>query len=104
MNLDRIYLDNAATTPLRAEVADAMREAIADADYNPSSLHAEGRRARAVLDAARERIASLLGAARNEIVFTSSGTEADNLAVIGVARAAPPRTLTSLQRQSNTMR
>jgi cysteine desulfurase len=89
VNLDRIYLDNAATTPLRAEVADAMREAIADADYNSSSLHAEGRRARAVLDAARERIASLLGAARNEIVFTSSGTEADNLAVMGAARAAP---------------
>lgn len=57
-------------------------------EYNPSSLHAEGRRARAVLDAARQRVATLLGAARNEIVFTSSGTESDNLALLGVARAA----------------
>jgi cysteine desulfurase len=88
VNSDRIYLDNAATTALRAEVADAMREAFADSNYNPSSLHAEGRRARAVLDAARERVASLLGAARNEIIFTGSGTEADNLALLGVARAA----------------
>jgi cysteine desulfurase len=57
-------------------------------EYNPSSLHAEGRRARAALDAARQRIATALGAARNEIVFTSSGTESDNLAILGVARAA----------------
>jgi cysteine desulfurase len=89
VNSDRIYLDNAATTPLRAEVVDAMRASAADANYNPSSLHAEGRRARAVLDAARERIATLLGAARKEISFTSSGTEADNLALFGVARMAP---------------
>ncbi len=89
MNSNRIYLDNAATTPLRAEVADAMREAIADANYNSSSLHAEGRRARAVLDDARQRVASVLGVARNEIVFTSSGTEADNLALVGITRAAP---------------
>ncbi len=88
MNFERIYLDHAATTPLRSEVADAMREAFPDADYNPSSLHAEGRRARAVLEDARERVASLLGAGRNEIVFTSSGTEADNLAIFGVVGAA----------------
>ena len=88
MNFERIYLDHAATTPVRTEVADAMREAFPAANYNPSSLHAEGRRARAVLEDARERIASLLGAARNEIIFTSSGTEADNLALLGVARGA----------------
>jgi cysteine desulfurase len=88
VNSDRIYLDNAATTVLRAEVADAMREAFA-ANYNPSSLHAEGRGARVLLDTARERIASILGASRNEIVFTSSGTESDNLALFGVARAGP---------------
>ncbi|MGA8576332.1 MAG: cysteine desulfurase family protein [Candidatus Cybelea sp.] len=86
MKSERIYLDNAATTPLRAEVGAAVREA--EANYNPSSLHAEGRRARAALDSARERIASLLGVRRNEIVFTASGTESDNLAVLGVARAA----------------
>ncbi|MGB6599568.1 MAG: cysteine desulfurase family protein [Candidatus Cybelea sp.] len=89
MKSDRIYLDNSATTPLRADVADAMREAC-ETNYNPNSLHDEGRRARAVLDAARERIASLLGASRSEIVFTSSGTEANNLALLGVARAGPP--------------
>lgn len=57
-------------------------------EYNPSSLHAEGRRARAALDGARQRVAALLGAAGNEIVFTSSGTESDNLALLGVARAS----------------
>ncbi len=67
-----------------------MRVAFADANYNPSSLHAEGRRARAVLDAARERIAAVLGAERNEIIFTGGGTEANNEALFGVARAAGP--------------
>jgi len=86
--MDRIYLDHAATTPPRAEVAEAMRASLADSNYNPSSLHAEGRRARTLLDNARSQIASLLGAARNEIVFTSGGTESDNLALIGAARAA----------------
>jgi cysteine desulfurase len=87
VNSDRIYLDNAATTPLRGEVADAMREAFADSGFNPSSLHAEGRRARAVLDRSRARIATLLGAQRHEITFTAGGTEADNQAVLGVCRA-----------------
>jgi len=83
----RIYLDHAATTPLRPEVAEAMRAAAAAAQYNPSSLHAEGRQARAVLDDARERVAGALGVARKEIVFTGSGTESDNLAVVGAVRA-----------------
>jgi cysteine desulfurase len=90
VNSTRIYLDNAATTPIRAEVAAAMHDAAVYSNFNPSSLHGEGRRAAAELDAARDRLASLLGAARNEIVFTSSGTEADNLALLGVARAAGP--------------
>jgi cysteine desulfurase len=84
---ERIYLDYAATTPLRPESARAMRAAYETGGYNPSSLHAEGRRARALLDEARERTASALGAARREIVFTSGGTEADNLALYGVVRA-----------------
>jgi len=88
VNSKRIYLDNAATTPLRADVVEAMREAAADADYNPSSLHAEGRRAAGVLDSARDRIAAVLGAHRNEITFTSGGTESDNLALAGTVRAA----------------
>ncbi|MBV9718962.1 MAG: cysteine desulfurase [Candidatus Eremiobacteraeota bacterium] len=90
MKRERIYLDNAATTPLRTEVGEAMRAVAEDSNFNPSSLHAEGRRAAAVLDDARERVASLLRATRNEIAFTSSGTEADNLALIGTARRAQP--------------
>ena len=88
MNSERIYLDHAATTPLRPQVADAMRIAFAESGFNPSSLHSEGRRARAVLDDARDRVAAVLGARRTEIIFTSSGTEADNQAILGVARAA----------------
>lgn len=67
-----------------------MREVAAGDDYNPSSLHAEGRRARAVLEDARRRIAAALGAQSAEIVFTAGGTEADNLAIAGVAAQAPP--------------
>lgn len=65
-----------------------MRDSLAVAPYNPSSLHAEGRAARAALDGARERVAGALGVARGEIVFTGSGTESDNLALLGAARAA----------------
>lgn len=83
----RIYLDNAATTPLRREVVDAMDEARGDA-YNPSSIHAEGRRARARLDDARDRVAACLGASRKEIVFTGSGTESDNAAILGAVQAS----------------
>jgi cysteine desulfurase len=88
VNSNRIYLDNAATTPLRADVVEAMRNAAADADYNPSSLHAEGRRAAGLLDSARDRIAAVLGVHRNEITFTSGGTESDNVAIVGTMRAA----------------
>ena len=87
MNLERIYLDHAATTPLGPQAADAMREALADGGFNPSSLHAEGRRARALLDLARDRTARSLGAVRKEITFTGSGSEADNQALLGVVRA-----------------
>ena len=88
MRAQRIYLDHSATTPLRVEAAEAMRAALAKSDFNPSSLHAEGRRARALLDDARQRVADSLGAAANEITFTSGGTESDNLAIAGVAQAA----------------
>ncbi len=87
MTDERIYLDHAATTPVRPEVLEAMLPYFAQSGYNPSSLHAEGRRARAALDEARDRVAGLLGAQRKEIVFTGSGSEADNLAILGVARA-----------------
>jgi len=91
MTQDRIYLDYAATTPVRAEVLDAMLPYFSDVGHNPSSLHREGRRARAALDDARDRVAASLGASRREIVFTGSGSEADNQAIFGAARASGER-------------
>jgi cysteine desulfurase len=82
------YLDHAATTPLRADVLEAMLPFYQERFGNPSSTHGFGRQARAALEEARERIASVLGARRAEIVFTSGGTESDNLAVLGRARWA----------------
>ncbi len=86
-----VYLDHAATTPLRREVLDAMLPYLAEHHGNPSSIHASGRRARLGLDEARETVARLLGAKPREVVFTSGGTEADNLAVKGAAWAASAR-------------
>jgi cysteine desulfurase len=83
-----IYLDHAATTPLRAEVLEAMLPYLTEHHGNASSLHASGRRARQGLDEAREAIAAILGAKPREIVFTSGGSEADNLAIKGAAWAA----------------
>ncbi|HEX6559505.1 MAG TPA: cysteine desulfurase family protein [Longimicrobiales bacterium] len=83
-----IYLDHAATTPVRREVLDAMLPFFGERFGNPSSAHAFGRAARAALEEARERVAGVIGARRSEIVFTSGGTEADNLAVLGRARWA----------------
>ena len=86
-----IYLDHAATTPVRHEVLEAMLPYLTDHWGNPSSIHASGRRARQGIDEARERVAAALGAKPREIVFTSGGTESDNLAVKGVAWAASAR-------------
>jgi len=83
----RVYLDHAASTPLDPEVADAMSRAAPDAAGNPSSLHLEGRRARALLDDARARTALVLGARPREVVFTSGGTEALALGLRGAAGA-----------------
>ena len=83
---DRVYLDDAAGAPVLAEVAAAIRDLPAG---NPSSLHAEGRAARAMLDRARDSFAEALNADRLEITFTSSGTEAVNLAVLGAGRRLP---------------
>src|ERR1043166_8693110 len=84
---DPIYLDHAATTPVRPEVFDAMRPFFGARFGNPSSVHRWGREARAALDEARERVARCLGAHADEICFTSCGTEADNMAVLGAWRA-----------------
>lgn len=84
---DPIYLDHAATTPVRAEVLEAMLPFFGPRFGNPSSVHRWGRDARTALDEARERIARCLGASADEICFTSGGTEADNIAVLGTWRA-----------------
>ncbi|HEY2555434.1 MAG TPA: cysteine desulfurase family protein [Candidatus Cybelea sp.] len=90
MNSERIYLDHAGTTPLRSEVANVMTETSLRCGFNASSLHFEGRLARAALDDARDRVARILGAKRTEVVFTSGGTESNNLAIFGVVQAAAP--------------
>ncbi len=85
--MKRIYLDHAATTPTHPEVVQAMLPFFGESFGNPSSLHFFGQESRASVDEAREKIASLIGAGSEEIVFTSGGTEADNLALKGVALA-----------------
>lgn len=83
-----IYMDHAATTPMRPEVAEAMRPHFGVRFGNPSSVHGQGRSARSALEEARSRLAAAIGARRREIVFTGGGTEADNLAILGVWRRA----------------
>ncbi|HYW53687.1 MAG TPA: cysteine desulfurase family protein [Dongiaceae bacterium] len=87
--MTRIYLDHAATTAARPEVVEAMVPLLGG--YNPNSLHAEGRAARAAVDDAREAVARVLGATPREIVFTGGGSESIALALIGGARAASER-------------
>ena len=82
-----IYLDHAATTPVRPEVLEAMTPFFTARFGNPSSVHRFGREARVALDEARERVARCLGANTDEIVFTSCGTESDNMALLGAWRA-----------------
>jgi len=86
-----IYLDHAATTPLRREALDAMLPFLGTTFGNPSSAHSFGRAARNALDEAHERLAAALGATAREIVFTSGGTEANNLALKGAAWAGKAR-------------
>lgn len=84
-----IYFDHNATTPILPEVQEEMNLAMRDYWGNPSSTHSVGRKAFAQLEKARERLASLLGAKAKEIFFTSGGTEADNLAIQGIAKNYP---------------
>jgi cysteine desulfurase len=96
---DVIYLDHNATTPVAPEVLDAMLPYLKQRYGNPSSDHSLGHRAREALDNAREQVASLIGATSDEIVFTSGGTESNNLAIHGstsVADAPRRRIVTSL--------
>ncbi|HEV2091757.1 MAG TPA: cysteine desulfurase family protein [Rubrobacter sp.] len=87
---DPVYLDNAATTPLDPRVLEAMLPHLGANRGNPSSIHARGTAAREAIEEARASVAALVGASAGEIFFTGGGTEADCLAVLGVARAAGP--------------
>jgi cysteine desulfurase len=83
----RVYLDYAATTPVHPDVTKAMLPYLTDAFGNPSSLYSYGREAKGAIEEARAKVADLIGAQDEEIVFTSGGTEADNFAIKGVAFA-----------------
>jgi len=85
--MQQIYLDHNATTPVDEEVLEAMLPVFRESFGNPSSAHTQGRAARVCLDLAREQVASLISAYPGEITFTSGGTESDNLAITGAARA-----------------
>jgi cysteine desulfurase len=83
----RIYLDHNASTPVHPEVLQAMLPYFSEHFGNPSSVHAFGRDARDGMETARERIAGFLKVSKDEVVFTSGGTESDNLAIKGIAAA-----------------
>ena len=85
--MGRIYLDYAATTPMHPEVVKAMLPYFTEAFGNPSAIHAYGQEAKGAIEEARAKVASLIGAQDEEIVFTSGGTEADNFALKGIAYA-----------------
>lgn len=85
--MKRIYLDHAATSPVHPQVINKLVETLGQAYGNPSSIHATGREARKLLDYAREQLAQSIGANDQDIILTSGGTEADNLAIFGTAYA-----------------
>src|SRR4051812_18197041 len=85
--MERIYLDHAATTPMHPRVIEKMMEVMNTNFGNPSSIHSFGREARHYIDLARETLARSIGAKENELIFTSGGTEADNMALFGVAES-----------------
>ncbi|WP_175990925.1 cysteine desulfurase family protein [Bacillus sp. Marseille-Q1617] len=85
--MDRIYMDHAATSPMNADVIEEVSSVMKETFGNPSSIHSFGRSARHLVDQARTKIARSLNADYNDIIFTSGGTEADNLAIIGTAHA-----------------
>ena len=89
--MEAVYLDHAATTPVRPEARDAMLPYLGETFGNPSSAHRFGRAARGGLEQARRQLAQALGAEPMQVFFTSGGTEADNLAVVGAAIAARAR-------------
>ena len=102
--MSRIYLDHNATTALDARVRDAMLPWLGDRPGNASSVHAFGQEARRAIDRARAQVARLIGAQPEELVFTSGGTEANNLALLGAVaaagRARPHLVTTAIEHQS----
>src|ERR1700689_1439105 len=86
-----IYLDNNAGAPLRVEAVAAISRLLAAGAGNPSSVHRAGQRSRRMLEAARAQVAALVGAAARQIIFTSGGTESNNLAIFGALTAASRR-------------
>src|SRR5574341_511340 len=85
-----VYLDYNATTPAAPEVREAMAPYLSEKYGNPSSIHWAGREAREALDRARDKVAELLAVDSTEIVFTSGGSEANNMALKGIASSLPP--------------
>src|SRR5215470_20206648 len=83
----RIYLDSNATTPVRPEVLSAMMPVLTEDYGNPSSIHWFGQQAKSLIDSARQQVARLIHAETSEVVFLSGGTEADNLAIRGIAES-----------------
>lgn len=93
--MEPIYLDHNATTPLLPEAWEAMQPVMVEAFGNPSSAHHAGRKARRLLEDARERVAARLGASPDEVTFTSGATEANNLALFGLTGSSPAHALAS---------
>src|SRR3989338_7593227 len=89
--MKKIYLDNAATTPVAKEVLEAMKPYFSEKYGNASSLHEFGRQAKEAIEKSREKIAKFINAQADEIIFTSGGTESDNLAIKGLASAYPQK-------------
>jgi cysteine desulfurase len=99
-----VYLDHNATTPLDPRVLEAMLPYLRESFGNPSSLHWFGQRARAAVEEARGRVASLIGADPAEIVFTASGSESDNMALRGAVAGTRRRVVTSVGTRCSTAR
>jgi cysteine desulfurase len=96
----RVYFDNNATTPLLPEVLEAIRPYFSEHFGNASSIHRHGQETRAAVERARESVAKLLGAASSEIVFTSGGTEADNLAIFGLMKPGDHLITSSIEHEA----
>ncbi|MEL7124071.1 MAG: aminotransferase class V-fold PLP-dependent enzyme, partial [Bacteroidota bacterium] len=95
--MNRIYFDNAATTPIAAEVISSMADAMKNYPGNPSSIHKEGRESRAAIERARKKVAQLMGSSIGEIFFTSCGTESNNMILRGCVRDLEVKRIISSQ-------